>query len=452
LRPKPRLFLEPLAAVTNSTPPPAKRPSVRDNPWWIPPFLGSVPELTPAHLRLLQLLAFGLMIENYDLSLINSTLKYILDDLQIATTESGFYLSVIRLGGLLTFLVLPFADRMGRRRVFLGAVLCMSVGTFATAWSQSPIQFVVLQFVTRGAMLTAVATALVIASEEFPAEHRGWAIGMLSGLAGLGYGLGALLFAFVERLPYGWRALYFVGFIPLLLLPSFRRNLSETRRFEDFRANLSSEESERSGLGAWLRPLAKLVRTDRRRTLGLGAAALIHAIGSIAVFQYSAVHAQTVHGWEPWRYSLVIVGGGVIGIGGNIVAGRLGDRLGRRRVGFAFLLPYPLFVALYYLGPSWGLWLAFGCFVFCGAVGEVVQRAFATELFATSHRGSAAGGLILVQTLGWSLGLMLFGALTTLGLPITHVVAGLSLLVSVAGLCFLILPETRQRELEETSR
>lgn len=65
---------------------PARR-RLRDNPWWIPPFLGTIPVLEPRLMRTLQLLALGMMIENYDLSLINSTLKYIMDDLEIAITD-----------------------------------------------------------------------------------------------------------------------------------------------------------------------------------------------------------------------------------------------------------------------------------------------------------------------------------------------------------------------------
>lgn len=435
---------EPSASQT-----PARR-RLRDNPWWIPPFLGTIPVLEPRLMRTLQLLALGMMIENYDLSLINSTLKYIMDDLGIATTDSGFYMGIVRLGGILTFLILPFADRIGRRRVFLAALIMLSLGTLFTAFAQTPWQFVAIQFVTRAAMLTVVATALVIASEEFPAEHRGWAIGILAALAGFGYGIGALLFSAIEVLPYGWRALYALGCVPLLLLPRFRRDLKETRRFEAHRESVGST-SETGVLMIWLGPLMALARSEPRRTLSLGTAALLSAAGGIAVFQYSAEYALRVHGWEPWQYSAMVIGGGVIGIMGNVVAGRLGDRIGRRWIGFLFLLPYPLFAALYYNGPSWTLWVGFGAIVFCGSVGEVIQRAFVTELFATSHRGAAAGALILAQTAGWSLGLMLFSLAADNNAALPTVITGLSLLVAIAGVCFLFLPETNLRELEETS-
>ena len=144
------------------------------NPWWIPPFLGRVPDLEPRLMRALGLVALGLMFENYDISLLNSALKHIADDLEIATADLGVTLGTIRLGGLAAFFILPFADRLGRRRVFLGALLGMSVGTFATAFAQTPAQFVACQTVTRAFMLTGGAVAVVIVTEEFPAEVRGW--------------------------------------------------------------------------------------------------------------------------------------------------------------------------------------------------------------------------------------------------------------------------------------
>ena len=48
-------------------------------------------------------------------------------------------------------------------------------------------------------------------SEEFPAHHRGWGIGMLGGVGAIGYGFGALLYGAIEWLPFGWRALYALG-------------------------------------------------------------------------------------------------------------------------------------------------------------------------------------------------------------------------------------------------
>ena len=95
--------------------------------------------------RILLLVAFGMFFENYDIGLTNAALPEIAEELSIEAGDTAFYLSVIRLGGIGAFLLLPFADRLGRRRVFLASLLGMSVGTLASGLSQTAEQFAVAQ-------------------------------------------------------------------------------------------------------------------------------------------------------------------------------------------------------------------------------------------------------------------------------------------------------------------
>ena len=414
------------------------------NPWWIPPFLGGVPPLEPRLIRLLGLVTFGVFFEQYDLSLLSAAIRHINEDLQIGLGESGYYLSAIRLGGFLTFAIVPFADRLGRRRIFLVSLLGMSVGTLASGLSPNALCFVAAQVVSRAFMLAAIAVAVVILTEEFPAAHRGWAIGVMGAVGGFGFGLGAMIFSLIDVLPYGWRALYVLGFLPVLLLPMFRRELVETTRFQQLR-----ERGEIASGVSGLASILGLARAQPRRALTLGAVAALSAMGGIAVFQYASLFVQTVHGWEPWRYSVMIIAGGGIGVAGNVVAGRLGDRLGRRRVGLIAYLCFPAFAVAFYQGPSWMLWLAFGGFVFCNSAGEVVTRTFAGELFATSRRGAATGWLAFASTLGWAAGLLAVGVGTVDVADLVLTICLLGLAAALAGCFLLALPETRQRALEE---
>lgn len=430
----------------SSAPEPVRHASPLRNPWWIPPFLGGVPPLPPRLLRLLGLVTLGVCFEQYDLSLLSAAIKQISEELEIGVGDSGFYLGAIRLGGLFTFAIVPLADRLGRRRVFLASLLGMSFGTLGSGLSPTAEVFVLCQMVARAFMLAAVSVAIVILVEEFPPAHRGWAIGVMGAVGGFGFGLGAGLFALIDLLPWGWRSLYAMGIAPVLLLPFFRRELQETARFEQQRSRAPASPAT-SGLSSVL----ALARDQPRRALLLGAVALLSGAGGIAVFQYASLLVQTVHGWAPWQYTAMIVGGGLVGVGGNIVAGRLGDRLGRRRVGLVAYLAFPLFAWFFYEGPSTWLWLAFGGFVFCNSAGEVVTRAFAGELFATDQRGAATGWIAFTSTLGWSMGLFGVGVGTAVDSDLASSVASLASVVALAGVFLLALPETRQRALEEIS-
>jgi MFS family permease len=388
----------------------------------------------------------GLFFENYDIGLVNAALPQIARELGVDAGDTGFYVGTIRLGGIGAFLVLPFADRLGRRRVFLAALVGMSLGTFATALSQTPLQFALFGMLARVFLLTVSALALVILVEEFPAELRGAGIGCLSVIGGLGFGVNAGLYAAVDHLPFGWRALYAVGILPLLLLPFFRRSLRETGRFDRYAAERA--ETDAGALRAWAGPVARLARTHPRRVLAMGSAGLLAAMGGIAAFQFTSFFVQDVHGWTPGQYTLLVLGGGALGLLGNLLGGRGSDRFGRRRVGFSCLAFAPLCIASFYLGPAETLALTWGLGILCTSAGEVVIRALSAELFPTSQRGSATGWLILVQSLGWALGLFLAGLGPDPWAGLARTIIAISLACAVAGACLLLVPETNRRELE----
>jgi putative MFS transporter len=292
-------------------------------------------------------------------------------------------------------------------------------------------------------MVAGAATAIVIVTEEFPAEHRGWAIGMVGALSATGHGLGAVLFAAYDWLPGGWRALYVLGGAPLLLLPTFRRSVVETRRFADHAAS--------AAITGWHGPLVALAREYPARAAGVAAVSMLLGIGTVSVFQFTGDFVLTAHGWEPGHFSLMLLTAGGLGIIGNIVAGRMGDRLGRRRVGAAFFALFPIFAIVFYNGPSWVLPLAYAGIVFSQTAGAVMLRAISTELFPTSHRGTAAGWATMAETLGWATGLALVGLGTNDLGDIPGMTSLVSISVLVAGATMLRLPETARQELEAIS-
>jgi len=402
-----------------------------------------LPDLEPRYFTLLWLVSLALFFESYDLSMLTSALKHIADDLGMEEQDLGRYLAVIRLGALPALAIVPLADRLGRRRLFLAGLVGVSLCTLLTGFARDPATFVASQMLTRVFMVLGTSVAIVIVTEEFPAAHRGWAIGVMGAIAASGHGLGALLFSQIERLPYGWRALYFLGAVPLLLLPQFSRGVPETRRF--------ARRHESGARAGWFAPLVALARTYPRRAFALSAAIFLVSLGDASVFQFTSYYAQTVHGWSPGQYATMFILAGLVGVVGNVVAGRLGDSVGRRAVGTTAFGLFPLAAWLFYLGPGWTMPIAFASFVFCQTAGVTILRAFSSELFPTSHRGTAAAWAMLVQTLGWAGGLWLVGLATRAGAEIADVTTRLAAGVLVGGLLLLALPETRRRELESIS-
>lgn len=420
-------------------------------PWWLLHIFGSVPDVDQRSLSLLGLVSLAYFFENYDLSLLMSALSFIAADLGIAESELAGYTGLIRLGALPAFLLVPFSDRLGRRKIFLVSVAGLSLLTFVTAFTTSVWAFVAVQMLVRTCVLAASTMAFVIIAEEFPAEHRGWGIGMVGALGACGFGFGAILFGFVEQLPFGWRALYVIGIVPLLAMPALARGIPETSRFDRHRReNLDAHEGI-GGIRGWLAPLVALARTYPRRVLGVTLAGTLYSAGEIATFQFCGYFTLTHHHWEPWRFSVMVVVAGAVGMVGNVVAGRLGDTFGRRPVGFAVAATFPVLAWLFYHLPGVFLPVLWAFLTVCSVSCNVTIRALATEVFPTSHRGTSGGWLSLVQTLGTAAGLGIVGLGLAQGASLPFMVSLLALLTVVAGSALFLLPETSGRELEEIS-
>jgi MFS family permease len=421
-----------------------------ERPWWILPIFGRVPDVDQHSITLLGLVSLAYFFENYDLSLMMSALSYIAADFGITESQLAGYTGLIRLGALPAFLLVPLADRLGRRRMFLAGVAGIAVLTFATAFAPSVAAFVAIQMLVRTCVLVASTMAFVIVAEEFPAEHRGWGIGMVGALGACGFGFGAILFGFVEHLPWRWRALYAVGVFPLLVMPRLRSGIVETRRFDRHR----QEHLGASGIGGvrgWLAPLVGLARSYPRRVAGITLAGTLYAAGETGVFQFCGYFTLNTHHWEPWRFSVMVVVAGGVGMIGNVLAGRLGDQFGRRPVGFAVAASFPLLAWLFYHLPGTWLPVLWAFLTVCSVSCNVTIRALATEVFPTSHRGTSGGWLSLVQTIGTAAGLGVVGLGLARGTSLPTMVSALAVLTIVAGASLFFLPETSGRELEQIS-
>ena len=419
-------------------------------PWWLPHFLGRVPlGLEERHVALVGVVALAALFENYDQSMLTSAFKQIREGFDLSQAEAATRFGWIRLGAIPAIIVLPLADRLGRRSVFLVAIVGMSVGTLASAFAPNVETFVAMQTITRTFIVAATACAVVIIAEELPAANRGWGIGILGAIGAFGYGLGALLYAFIEYLPYGWRAMYMVGGVPLLLMSRFIREIPETGRFLEERAErLAGRRSERG----WVSPLIDLVGRYPGRAAAVAAMALFFATGSSPAFGLLSDFVQTTHEWSPASFSLMALVAGTFGIVGNSAMGWAADRWGRRPVAvFAFGF-FPLVTLALYFGPETTLPIVWIPFIFLLTGGNVLMKIIATELFPTSSRNTAMGWETLMETLGGAAGYWLVGGFTVVGASIAPAAVGVSVLTLVAVGVMLFIPETAGRELEETSQ
>jgi MFS family permease len=408
-------------------------------------FLGRAPALTQRQWRMLGLVAAVSFFETYDIYLFSLNLKQIQLELGIPEASLGTLGSIVRVGALLALLILPFADRFGRRRVLLATVVGYTLMTALTALAPTAEAFVVLQFLARIFAVAEALLAIVVIVEEFPPEHRGWGIGAASAIQACGAGFAAVMFGFVDVLPYGWRALYAVGIVPLCFIAYWRRALPETSHFA------SLEQLQPHLHGAPL--FANVVRAAREHPrsfwLLCGTFFTLSVAGSAAGF-FAPKYLQDVHGWSPAQVATLTFVGGAFAIIGNPLSGWLSDRFGRRSTGALFMLGYALALLAFYSLTGLFIPLLWIAYMFFSMGSGVTLSAYSAELFPTSMRSSGSGATSLAGPLGGIVSLALVSALFGVAGGTWNailMIGGLALLLPPA--IYLLFPETARRSLDD---
>lgn len=408
-------------------------------------FFTKPPPLSRQQWRLLGVLSLAAIFGSYSQALLSLALPQIQATLAVPTAHLGVMGAVIRLGALPAFGFALGADYFGRRRLLLVAIVAYALLTGVTALAPTLAVFVAAQFGMRLFVTVTAVLANVMIIEEFPANARGWGIGVYTALASVGGGTAALCFAAITFLPGGWRALYLVGLLALGLAGVWRMHLPETTRFQAQRAKQPALHWRR-GLAA---PLAQLMAAYPRRLLVIGAVVLLVNLGGDAALFYDPTYLQQQHGWQPWQIALLNLGAGFMALLGSAVAGQAGDRSGRKRAASAFLVTMPLFIMAYYHAAGWWLPLFWAGLLFTSIGATVTLSALSSELFPTAYRSTAAGAMAVLATISGAMSLLAHSFLRqVVGSP-WSAVSLLALLLLLTPLLIAYLPETSGRSLEE---
>lgn len=410
-----------------------------------------------SYLRLLfVLLGTATFFEGYDSAINAVVLKDLAESFSVSLERTGRLTGPIVAIGLGAFGALPvtaLGDRIGRRPLLIATTFIYALFTGLTATAQTLGGFVLFQFLARTFLIAEYATAITIVTEEFPAHRRGRAMGTLTALGAFGVPTVAVLNYFLKDTALGWRSLYLIGLIPLLLVGLLRVKLRETRRWLDARA--AGENIRRL-------PLAAIVKiADRVVLFRVCALYFLTHFGLLAASYWWPLYAQRQRGFSDEAFTILLVGAYPLGVAGYFVAGRLQDSFGRRRTGALFLLGGIAFAAAVFqlTTPGW-MFPALALAVFFGLGSNPVMNSVVSELFPTEIRATAVAlARSIFGTLGSIAGPIAVGLLADAGMsrkfPGWPVLGNLGDCVTVASLAlipaaliFLKLPETAGVELE----
>ena len=404
------------------------------------------PDELPSERRLLLLLGVASLFGQYDTQLFSLLLVQIQEELAIPEAALGYLGSLTRMGALPAFAALILADRVGRRAVLLWTIAGYTLATAATALSPNYWWFIGCQFLATMFLTAEFLLALIVIVEEFRPSNRGWGVGVLGALAIAGRGIAVGLFAFVDDIPFGWRGLYGIGVVPLLLLTVLRRRLPETRRFTALPEDLPDE-------GFWirsLRPVRELARAYPGRFVAVAMVGFLWSFSNTPVDFFLPKFTQEMYGWSPAQFARIVLLGGLLGFTGLLFGGWVSDRYGRKPTLTLFLVLEPLFAIVLYTIVGNVAAAIYIVWMFASVANDTIGRTFATELFPTSYRATAAGARSIAGALGAVLGLacegLLYGIFGSHWTPV-RIAAAAGFLMPLIVL--LVYPETSGRTLEE---
>ena len=400
---------------------------------------------SPYQRRLFAFLSIATFFEGYDFVALSQILPNLRAEFGLTEADGGMLGSVISFGTIISYVLVRMADRWGRRRVLLLSIAGYASFTFLSGVSRGALDFALYQFTARVFLIAQWAVGMIYAAEEFPAERRGFVLGVIQASNSLGVVVCAAAVPYLLRLPYGWRSVYFVGVLPVLLLPYARRRLAESSLY------VAQAEARRL---VDRRPFAILRGPYRARVLQMALIWGLTYMTTNTALLFWKEFAVGERGFTDADVGHAVVIASVLAVPFVFSVGKLIDHWGRRHSAHVIYVVAIVFgVLAYQLRSFWALTACLTVGIVASIAMLTLLNALTTELFPTSVRADAfAWANTLLGRIGYVIAPALVGALAApLGWSVAVPLTGVSLLAALVLIHWLI-PETAGKELEEAAK
>jgi AAHS family benzoate transporter-like MFS transporter len=356
--------------------------------------------------------------DGLDMFIYGAALPDMLADSTLGLTpaSAGDVGSVATFGMLVGALTAGLAtDRIGRKRVLLLCCAFFSVASGLCAVAPDVTTFGAARFIAGLGLGGLLPTAIALVAEYAPEGRRNFLIGALMTAHHAG-GIAASTLGLWLLEDFGWRTVFFIGVIPLLIaVPLVGRFMPESLAFLVAKGRTSAAEriARRYGL---VIPAAETFRDGAPRKAAfaqlfsrnrwqvttlfwLTSFAGLLLVYGVSTWLPSLMRAEGYNLGSSLAFLLVINGGGIVGM---FVAGKIADRFGPVRVATIW---FALTAASVYslgahlpLPATYVLVFAAGVFLFSA---QTMVYAAVAHVYPTSSRATA---------IGWTTGIGRFGA------------------------------------------
>jgi putative MFS transporter len=386
----------------------------------------------------------GWVFDVYEQTVMQIVTPILIREWGISPTIIGNVTTIGRWVGLIGIFVFPaLADLYGRKPVLIVAILGYSIFSGMTGFATGWVSLLILISLNRVALSGELPVGMVMVAETAPTKWRASALSVLNGGFPVGYMLCSVVAYFIVPM-WGWRALYWLGVIPALLVFWIRTTIKESPRFEHVSAAMV-----RDGL----KKRFDIWSPVRKYPCDMLIASLVYFfylftwIGwSAWMPQFLAVEKKlgfevTVRYLSVWMFAAIFA---------YWVCGWLSDQFGRRYLIPALAIPAAaLLGTIGHLDGATSLFWAGLCvnFLILGSFGAGLG--YTAELFPTQIRGTAVGAAYTFGTAAGATAPAILGWIAS-----SHsIAAGLPLLALafflLAPLFLFAARDTTRRELTD---
>ncbi|MBB4184276.1 AAHS family benzoate transporter-like MFS transporter [Sinorhizobium terangae] len=402
------------------------------------------------------LCALLLVVDGYDVFVAGTVLPTLIGEWGLSKPEAGALQAWALFGMMFGALVFgPLADRIGRKKGITISFMLFTVSTLLTGLTGSPGEFKLFRFIAGFGCGGLMPNAVALMNEYAPRRLRGTMVALMFS----GYSVGGMVAAGlgIGMIPqYGWKPMFFMAALPLLMLPFILWKLPESLGFLirqgkqdqakriyrkiDSSAPLGNGDrlvfSETEGASASVLELFRHQRTLRTIMLWVAFFCCLLLVYLLSSW-LPKVLQEAGYAEKASLLSLFSLNFG--GMVGAIAGGWLGDRFGLPKVVVSFFVAAAASIAL--IGFNLPAGLLFLMVFVAGAttIGtQILLYASVAQLYNLSVRSTGLGWASGVGRIGAIVGPTLGGVLLAQEFPLQQNFLIFSIPAAISALAMLV--------------